>query len=1279
MRTARRPVRSIAAVGAAVLVAWQAVAGAPVAAAAGTTGLTALDTAYTESFDSLVLTGTGTEATDTPAGWSFVENTGNTTYTAGTGSSNAGDTYSFGASGSTDRALGQVRSGTTNTVIGGRFTNNTGGTITSLDLAYAGEQWRLGAIGRTTADRLNAQYSLDSTDLSVTSTGTWIDIDELDFSPPATTGTPGPLDGNAAANRTFLAHTLTGLSIAPGATITLRWLDVDASSSDDGLAIDDVSITPHGIPAGTPTDPSGAGAANPTSVTPGGSTLVTVTVTPGTNPASTEVTVTADLTSIGGSATTALLDDGTAPDATAGDGVYSATATVDVATAAGPKSLPFTVTDAENRSGAGTIGLTVTPLDPCEAADVTIGSVQGSGPAVTTTSTVTVQGVVVGDYEGASPNLRGFYVQDAGDGDAATSDAIFVFEGDNGNRVSVGDVVQVTGAASENQGQSQLSATSGVVSCGQTSTVTPTPVTLPWASADAPEAFEGMLVVLDQTAYVTEHFQLGRFGQVVISSGDRLRQPTNVVAPGAAALALQAQNNLNRLIVDDATQVQNPDPIVFGRGGLPLSASNTLRGGDTIQGLRGVLTYTWAGNSASPNNYRLRPLGSLGGASPDFQPANPRPTSLPSVGGRLVAAGMNQLNYFNTFGLGACTFGVGGAPADCRGADSAAEFDRQWPKTVAAVLKMNPAILGVNEVENDGYGPTSALAHLVDQLNAATAPGTYAYIDVDTATGSVNALGTDAIKVGMVYQPGKVTPVGTTAALNTVAFVNGGDGAARNRASLAQAFEEVGTGARVIVNVNHFKSKGSACDAPDAGDGQGNCNVVRTNAAQRLVEWLATDPTGTGDPDVLLLGDYNSYAMEDPIALLEGSGFTHLIKTRLGPAAYSYVFDGQWGYLDHALASASLDGQVSGVGDYHINSDEPSVLDYNTNFKTAGQVTSLYAPDEFRVSDHDPVVVGLELNAPVPPPVANDVSVTTAEDTPSAVTLSGSGGGGPLTYAVVDGPDHGTLSGTAPDLTYTPAADYSGTDSFTYTVSDGVTTSAPATVSITVTPVDDAPVLAIDYGQCVGSTSASIPLTLTDVDGGPYAALTATSANQQVVPDRYLSVTGTSSGRTLVVKTVRANPGTAVITLTATSGAASSTLLITVRQGGSGNDTITGGDGTDVLFGQGGRDTLNGGAGNDIICGAAGNDIVNGGDGNDVVSGDGGKDTVSGGTGADLLIGGDADDTLNGGVGTDFLYGQAGNDALLGGADADVFDGGTGTDTAADYSAIEDLGITAVP
>jgi predicted extracellular nuclease len=423
---------------------------------------------------------------------------------------------------------------------------------------------------------------------------------------------------------------------------------------------------------------------------------------------------------------------------------------------------------------------TFTVADQCTTTAFTrIPAIQGSGADAAITGAVTTRGVVVGDHEGPPPTLRGLYIQDlTGDGDPATSDGIFVFNGNN-NYANLGDVVRVTGSVSEFQGQTQISASS-VVNCGAGS-VSPTDVTFPVPDATYLEQYEGMLVRLPQTLYVTEHFQLGRFGQVVMSSGGRLQQPTNVVAPGAPSIAMQIANNLNRIIIDDALQNQNPDPILFGRGGLPLSAVNTLRGGDTATGIIGVMTYTWAGNSASGNAYRVRPINALGGYV-NFDAANLRPTSAPEVGGTLKIVGMNLLNYFNTFdglpdNVDNCTNGVSGAAADCRGADTQSEFDRQWPKTVAAILAMNPDVIGVNEIENDGYGPTSALAHLVDQLNAATAAGTYAYIDVDANTGQVDAMGTDAIKVGLIYKPASVTPVGQTAALNTTAFINGGDGA----------------------------------------------------------------------------------------------------------------------------------------------------------------------------------------------------------------------------------------------------------------------------------------------------------------------------------------------------------------------------------------------------------------------------------------------------------------------------------------------------------------------
>lgn len=199
--------------------------------------LAATGTAYTQNFNTLASTGTSSTV---PDGWAFAEGgtNANTTYTAGTGSDNAGDTFSFGAAGSTDRALGGLRSGTLIPVFGVGFTNMTGSALTSLLIAYTGEQWRLGTTGR--ADRLDFEYSLNATAVN---TGTWTAFDALDFSSPTTTGTAGSQNGNAAANRLALSSTLANLNIANGASFWLRWTDFDASGADDGLAVDDFSLT----------------------------------------------------------------------------------------------------------------------------------------------------------------------------------------------------------------------------------------------------------------------------------------------------------------------------------------------------------------------------------------------------------------------------------------------------------------------------------------------------------------------------------------------------------------------------------------------------------------------------------------------------------------------------------------------------------------------------------------------------------------------------------------------------------------------------------------------------------------------------------------------------------------------------------------------------------------------------------------------------------------------------------------------------------------------------
>jgi hypothetical protein len=197
-----------------------------------------------QTFDSLAASGTGTAL---PSGWFFAETgtNANTTYTAGDGTANQGDTYSFGTTGSSDRALGTLRSSSVSTVIGARLRNDTGNTLSHVDVAYTGEQWRRGA--STSTDRLDFQYSLNATSVGDTA-ATWVDVNALDFNSPNTAAAAGPLNGNASANRTAISASITGLSLAPSATIWVRWTDLDVPSSDDGLAIDDASFAVDGTP-----------------------------------------------------------------------------------------------------------------------------------------------------------------------------------------------------------------------------------------------------------------------------------------------------------------------------------------------------------------------------------------------------------------------------------------------------------------------------------------------------------------------------------------------------------------------------------------------------------------------------------------------------------------------------------------------------------------------------------------------------------------------------------------------------------------------------------------------------------------------------------------------------------------------------------------------------------------------------------------------------------------------------------------------------------------------
>ena len=319
----------------------------------------------------------------------------------------------------------------------------------------------------------------------------------------------------------------------------------------------------------------------------------------------------------------------------------------------------------------------------------------------------------------------------------------------------------------------------------------------------------------------------------------------------------------------------------------------------------------------------------------------------PEVGGSLRVGAFNVLNFFTTLDTGGATCGPAGTDG-CRGADSSEEYDRQLAKTVTALLESGADIFGLTELENNA---SDSLSALVDAMNAIAGAGAFDYID----TGTIHD---DVIKAGIIYRTATVSPVGDYVLLDRSVDSRFNDD--RNRPALAQAFELDATGARMSVVVNHLKSKGSDCDAdgdPNIGDGQGNCNLTRVNAASALVDWVATDPTGSGDDDYLIVGDMNAYNLEDPIEVFRSGGLVNLLDGTPNP--YSFVFDGMSGAFDYALATSGLAGQVTGAIEWHINVDEPPIYDYNLEF---GRDAALYDDTTpYRASDHDPVIVGLEL------------------------------------------------------------------------------------------------------------------------------------------------------------------------------------------------------------------------------------------------------------------------------------------------------------------------------
>jgi len=569
-----------------------------------------------------------------------------------------------------------------------------------------------------------------------------------------------------------------------------------------------------------------------------------------------------------------------------------------------------------------------------------ISAVQGNGDTSPLVGdTVVVEAIVTGSFD----DISGFFLQEEDadmDADSTTSEGVFVEY--TGTLPTTGEVVRVLGSVSEAFGKTKITATEVVTGCAAATPSTAS-FSLPFTDLAEIEALEGMLVTNSQELVVTNNFTLGRFGEASLSS-KQLFTPTNIHTPGSdEAIALEAANALDVILLDDGSAVQNADFIPFPTGGL--SAANSLRTGSGISSLTGVVDYNFSA-------YRVIPT-----IDPTFVDSNPR-TSEPEIDeGNLKIASLNVLNYFTGLDAGPSICGPEGT-SGCRGAENEIEFERQKAKTVAAIVAMDADILGLMEIENNGFGEDSAIVDLVNGVNAIAGEGTYSVVE------SAAPIGSDAITVALIYKSAVVALDGELAVLSSSNSISDDDGVlfddGRNRPALVQAFTLLENDERIAISVNHLKSKGSSCGDgdDDVTTGQGNCNLTRTRAAQALTSFIAAEFPET---PTVIIGDLNSYAKEAPIRAIEDAGYTNLVTSFNGEFAYSYSFDGRLGTLDHALANQAAFDKVIDVTEWHINADEPISLDYNTNFKSDDQIINYYAADAYRMSDHDPVLISLQL------------------------------------------------------------------------------------------------------------------------------------------------------------------------------------------------------------------------------------------------------------------------------------------------------------------------------
>ncbi|WP_421621406.1 ExeM/NucH family extracellular endonuclease [Alkalilimnicola ehrlichii] len=522
------------------------------------------------------------------------------------------------------------------------------------------------------------------------------------------------------------------------------------------------------------------------------------------------------------------------------------------------------------------------------------------GEALDPGTSVRVKGAVTGVFLDDG-GLDGFFIQGEGPGDGLPS-GVFVYASglapEEMARIRAGRQLALRARTGRWQGQIQLQRVRALNDCGEAAALAPQPLRFPLHRPE--RRWAGLWVRVETPMTVSGSHELQRYGSLHLAADGRAFRPSNFLDPD------ERPPGRLRLILDDGSHSVWPEPVPW------LDERGTRRVGTRVEGLEGILADTFGA-------LRLHPT-----RTPRFVDQNPRPAPPERAGEGLIrVAGFNVENYFLTLGE--------------RGADSARALDRQRARLLPALAALDADIVGLVEMENDRAALEDLVAALNDHLGAdryRAAPGT-----PDT--------GSDAIKVSLIYRPDRVERVGGP--LRDLDPVH-------HRPPIKAAFRPAAGGAPFAVAVVHHKAKVGCPDSGDIDRGQGCWNLRRQAQSEALLEAIGRWREDRADDlPVLIVGDVNAYGGEDPVRALLAGGKRDLLARHLPPERrYTYVFRGESGYLDHALAPPRLADRVQAAGTWAINADEPRLLEYD-----ARGIERRFRPGPWRSSDHDPVWVDL--------------------------------------------------------------------------------------------------------------------------------------------------------------------------------------------------------------------------------------------------------------------------------------------------------------------------------